>query len=216
MLRIEHLVKRYGAHKALAGASLDVRPGEIHGLAGLNGSGKTTLLNILFGAAAGTFEGGVTLDGRPFAPRTPREAMASGVGMIHQELSLFDGLTVAENVTLTRESASPLARRLLGADFCLERPGEDRKRTIRALSRLGLSPTFGRAGCRSALAISWRSPGRSTGRTCACCFWTNPRPLWPRRTRPGFFAFCANSPGTGSWCSTSPTGWTSWPVFATP
>ncbi len=139
MLRINDLVKRYGAHKALAGASLCVRPGEIHGLAGLNGSGKTTLLNILFGAIKGGFEGEITLDGRPYAPRSPKEAMARGVGMIHQELSLFNGLTVAENITLTRESGHPLAKRLVGRDFCLERPKDDRARARRALTRLGLS-----------------------------------------------------------------------------
>ena len=99
VLRISGIDKRFGATVALSGASLEVQPGEVHALLGENGAGKSTLLSIVSGLErpdAGTMH----VHGEPYAPRSPRDARAAGIALIHQELSLFPHLTVAENVLM--------------------------------------------------------------------------------------------------------------------
>src|ERR687898_2869454 len=94
--------KAFGATVALDGVELTVAPGEICGLVGQNGAGKSTLMAILAGALqpdAGT----MTIDGRPYAPRSPIEARRAGVAMIYQELSLAPHLSVMENIVLGME-----------------------------------------------------------------------------------------------------------------
>lgn len=89
---------------ALDGVDLDPAPGEVHALIGENGAGKSTLLAIV----AGEFPpdaGEMEVDGRPYAPASPRDALAEGIALIHQELSLFPHLTVAENILMGREPA---------------------------------------------------------------------------------------------------------------
>jgi ribose transport system ATP-binding protein len=102
VLRLEAVAKRFGATAALDGASLTLRAGEVQALVGENGAGKSTLLAIVGGllrADAGRLE----LDGRPYLPRSPREAREAGIALIHQELSLFPHLSVAENVLVGQE-----------------------------------------------------------------------------------------------------------------
>ncbi len=70
--------KTFGATKALAGVDFFVRPGEIVGLMGANGAGKSTLVNILSGVYPAD-QGSITLNGKPFSPRTPREASAAAL-----------------------------------------------------------------------------------------------------------------------------------------
>ena len=101
-LRLTGIVQRFGATLALDGASLEVRPGEVHALLGENGAGKSTLLAVVGGLlvpGAGAMEVG----GGPYAPRSPRDARERGIALIHQELSLFPHLTVAENVLMGAE-----------------------------------------------------------------------------------------------------------------
>src|SRR4051794_41222646 len=93
--------KRFGATQALDHIDLDVRPGEVVALLGENGAGKSTLSNII----AGTFApdtGTMTWRGQPYAPAEPGDAIAAGIGMIHQELRLLPDLSVAENVFIGR------------------------------------------------------------------------------------------------------------------
>jgi ribose transport system ATP-binding protein len=102
VLRLDGIVRRFGATVALDGASLEVQAGAVHALLGENGAGKSTLLGILGGlvsADAGTMQ----VDNEPYAPRSPRDARARGIALIHQELSLFPHLTVAENVLMGAE-----------------------------------------------------------------------------------------------------------------
>ena len=99
MLSARGVKKAFGATQALAGVDLDARAGEITAVIGQNGAGKSTLMSVLAGALvpdAGT----MTLDGATYAPRSPRDARASGVAMVHQELSLCAHLSVTENILL--------------------------------------------------------------------------------------------------------------------
>lgn len=91
--------KRFGATVALDGVDLSVSPGECHALVGQNGAGKSTLMKVLSGAHAAD-EGGMRLDGEPYAPRDPLDGRRRGVAMIYQELSLAPHLSVEENVVL--------------------------------------------------------------------------------------------------------------------
>jgi ribose transport system ATP-binding protein len=103
-LSIAGLRKSFDATVALNGVDLSVEPGEVHAVLGENGAGKSTLMGILAGATvrdAGT----VTLDGRAYAPRSPREARDLGIAIVHQELSLCQHMTVAENILLGVEPA---------------------------------------------------------------------------------------------------------------
>lgn len=94
--------KSFGATAALAGVDLRVAPGEVLAVVGENGAGKSTLMKVLAGVVrpdAGT----MALDGRLYAPRSPRDARTAGVAMIHQELALAPHLSVADNILLGAE-----------------------------------------------------------------------------------------------------------------
>lgn len=95
-------MKRFPGVVANAGADLAVRPGEFHAVVGENGSGKSTLMSILAGSLRPD-EGTVRVDGTPVRFRSPAAALAAGIGMVHQQLLLVEGLTVLENVILGRE-----------------------------------------------------------------------------------------------------------------
>jgi ABC-type uncharacterized transport system ATPase subunit len=108
------IVKRFGAVSALAGVDFDLRPGEIHALLGENGAGKTTLMNILYGMFPPD-EGTVAIGGREMRFGSPQEAIAEGVGMVHQHFMLVPTLTVAENVILGERGGQLLRKRQLAA-----------------------------------------------------------------------------------------------------
>lgn len=99
LLRLKNVSKSFPGVKALDGVDLDVRAGEVHALLGENGAGKSTLMKIL----AGIYQpnsGEVFLEDKLVQMRTPLEARDYGVLLIHQELSLVQDMTVAENVFL--------------------------------------------------------------------------------------------------------------------
>ena len=105
VLRMQGISKRFPGVQALQEASLEVLTGEVHVVLGENGAGKSTLMKVLCGQHrpdAGT----VTFLDRRIAPSSPQEAERLGLAMIHQELSLVPGLTVAENIFLGREPTS--------------------------------------------------------------------------------------------------------------
>lgn len=107
VLAVEEITKRYGGTVALDGVSLAVRSGEIHALVGENGSGKSTLCKILLGDpaidATGGFTGRIVLEGEDVRFASTAEALARGVALVHQEPSLVERMTVAENVVLGGE-----------------------------------------------------------------------------------------------------------------
>ena len=91
--------KAFGGTVAVDGIDLDVFPGEVCALVGQNGAGKSTLMAVLAGALAPD-AGEMSLDNRPYRPRSPLDARRAGVTMIYQELSLAPDLSVKENISL--------------------------------------------------------------------------------------------------------------------
>jgi len=122
VLELRHISKRFPAVVANDDVSLSVRPGEVLGLLGENGAGKSTLMNIISGLVLPD-GGDILVGGRPVAFTSPREAIALGIGMVHQHFMLVPTLTVTENVVLG-DARTPAGR----IDF------RELGRTIRALS----------------------------------------------------------------------------------
>jgi len=105
LLRMSGMDKHFPGVQALTEAELEVLPGEVHVLLGENGAGKSTLMKILCGQYAAD-AGEVVFAGRTVQPSGPLEAERLGLVMIHQELNLVPGLTVAENIYLGHEPTS--------------------------------------------------------------------------------------------------------------
>ncbi|WP_406856724.1 ABC transporter ATP-binding protein [Alsobacter sp. KACC 23698] len=97
LMAMRGVSKSFGSVRANADVDLDVMPGEIVGLLGENGAGKTTLMNILFGAYAAD-SGTIEMGGQPVRIRNSADALAAGVGMVHQHFHLAPRLTVLENL----------------------------------------------------------------------------------------------------------------------
>ena len=98
-LALVDVCKRYPGVQANDRVSLEVLPGEIHGVLGENGAGKSTLMKIIYGAVRPD-SGRILWEGRPLEAKTPRDARACGISMVFQHFALFESLTVAENVWL--------------------------------------------------------------------------------------------------------------------
>ena len=111
VLELDSIRKSYSENVVLNNVSIKVKPGEIHALLGENGAGKSTLMNILFGMAVihdtGGFEGKVKISGEEVKFSSPTDALAAGIGMVHQEFMLIPGFTITENIKLGREDATP-------------------------------------------------------------------------------------------------------------
>src|SRR5690349_22433777 len=99
LLEMTGISKSFGGVAALREVDFTLRAGEIHGLVGENGAGKSTLMKIIAGVHT-EFDGEMRLFGKLTRFRSPRDALASGIGMVHQELSVVRELSVAENVFL--------------------------------------------------------------------------------------------------------------------
>jgi simple sugar transport system ATP-binding protein len=99
---LEHIVKRFPGVVANRDVNLEVAPGEIHAVIGENGAGKSTLMKILYGMQRPD-EGTMHVNGAEVHFRTPSDAIAAGVGMVHQHFMLADNLTVLENIILGNE-----------------------------------------------------------------------------------------------------------------
>ena len=104
-LRLRGITKRFGDLVANNSIDLDITPGEIHCLLGENGAGKTTLMNVLYGLLQPD-EGTISIDGVEHVHNSPKEAIAAGIGMVHQHFMLVDVFTVAENLILGREDST--------------------------------------------------------------------------------------------------------------
>lgn len=103
LLEMRRISKSFSGVKALSNAHLTVSAGEVHAVMGENGAGKSTLIKILAGAYSADAGGEIRISGNPVTIGTPAAAMAHGIAVIYQELSLSANLTVAENIYLGRE-----------------------------------------------------------------------------------------------------------------
>src|SRR5580700_9397 len=115
LLRAGGISKLYGAFLANDGIDLDLWPKEIHALLGENGAGKSTLVKIMYGLIAPS-GGELRWMGRKLDLAGPADARALGIGMVFQHFSLFENLTVAENVALglaPTESFAAISARLV-------------------------------------------------------------------------------------------------------
>ncbi len=99
ILEMVRVSKTFGGVQALREVDFDLAEGEVHGLVGENGAGKSTMMKIIAGVYHG-FEGEMRVAGQPVQLRSPADALAAGIGMVHQELSIVPDLSVAENVFL--------------------------------------------------------------------------------------------------------------------
>lgn len=97
ILELREVTKRFGPTVALDRVNLDVRRGEIHALLGHNGAGKSTVIKTLAGVHVPD-GGSILLEGRPLVCQRPADAIANGIAVVYQELSLFGSLSVAENL----------------------------------------------------------------------------------------------------------------------
>ena len=107
LLQVEGLTKAYPGVVANSDVSFAIAAGEVHALLGENGAGKSTLVKMIYGLVSPD-SGSMMFGGKPYAPAKPGQARAAGVGMVFQHFSLFEALTVAENVALGMESPPKL------------------------------------------------------------------------------------------------------------
>jgi simple sugar transport system ATP-binding protein len=128
LARLSGVTRRFGTVTALAGADLELRGGEVHGVLGANGAGKTTLLGVL-GGMLRPDEGRVAIGGREVTLATPRDAWSRGVVLVHQHFTLVPALTVLENLALGRRFGS-------GARLDLDRV---RSEALGLMERTGLA-----------------------------------------------------------------------------
>lgn len=102
ILEMKDICKGFAGVKALDHVQLQVKPGEVHALMGENGAGKSTLMKILMGIYTKD-QGEIIFDGKPYEVSNPREAIDTGIAMIHQELNPILDMAVYENLFVGRE-----------------------------------------------------------------------------------------------------------------
>ena len=97
ILEVDQLEKKYGDFRAVKGISFSVEEGEVFGLLGPNGAGKSTLCSVIAGLYRPD-SGEMLMDGEPMVLKSPKHALAAGIGMVYQHFRLVSNLTVAENL----------------------------------------------------------------------------------------------------------------------
>jgi simple sugar transport system ATP-binding protein len=123
-LELRGIEKRFGAVHANRAISLGVAAGSVHGLVGENGAGKSTLMNIVYGFHPPD-SGEILVHGKPVRLTSPSDAIAAGIGMVHQHFMLVEDFTVLENVLLGAEGGARLAAGRARARAALEQLGRD-------------------------------------------------------------------------------------------
>lgn len=100
ILELQNLTKTFGGLVAVDNVDFELQAGEIHAILGENGAGKSTLMNLIYGLHQPS-GGNIRIFGKSKVFKSPRDAIASGIGMVHQHFMLIENLTVAENIALT-------------------------------------------------------------------------------------------------------------------
>ncbi|MBQ9437327.1 MAG: sugar ABC transporter ATP-binding protein [Lachnospiraceae bacterium] len=143
LLEMRNIKKDFFGNQVLTDINMTLEEGEVIGLVGENGAGKSTLMKILFGAdvirETGGYGGDILLNGEKMEFASPFEAIAAGIGMVHQEFSLIPGFTATENILLNRE---PKKKNIISEIFSdrmdtLDRP-EMERRAAEAIEKMGV------------------------------------------------------------------------------
>lgn len=129
MLELRNITKRFGDVLANDHVSIKVEPGTIHAIVGENGAGKSTTMRIAYGFYTAD-EGEILIDGEARKIATPHDAIALGVGMVHQHFMLVEPMTVAENIVLGAEPGSAASLDLRGAEKKIRALSEEFKLAI--------------------------------------------------------------------------------------
>ena len=106
MLELKNITKTFGSVTANNDVSIRVEKGTIHAIVGENGAGKSTVMRIAYGFYTAD-SGEILVDGKPVSIRNPHDAIALGIGMVHQHFMLVDTMTVGENIILGAEGGNP-------------------------------------------------------------------------------------------------------------
>ncbi|NIA70710.1 ABC transporter ATP-binding protein [Pelagibius litoralis] len=123
-IELRDIDKSFGPVRANKNVCLSVRPGAIHGIIGENGAGKSTLMSILYGFYEAD-RGEILIGGKQTRIRSSRDAIAAGIGMVHQHFMLVDNMSVVENIMLGAESGAILTSSVAAARAELERLERD-------------------------------------------------------------------------------------------
>jgi ABC-type uncharacterized transport system ATPase subunit len=129
MIELRNITKRFGAVLANDKINIKVEPGTIHSIVGENGAGKSTAMRIAYGFYTAD-SGEILIDGQVRQIATPHDAIALGVGMVHQHFMLVDTMTVAENIVLGAEPGTPFALDLAAAAAQIRRVSEEFKLAV--------------------------------------------------------------------------------------
>src|SRR5437879_4110982 len=108
MLQLRNITKRFGDVLANDRVSFKVAPGTIHAIVGENGAGKSTAMRIAYGFYTAD-SGDIAINGQVREIQTPHDAIALGIGMVHQHFMLVEPMTVAENIVLGAEPGSAVS-----------------------------------------------------------------------------------------------------------
>ena len=160
---MEHITKRFAGVTANLDVDFNVRAGEVHALLGENGAGKSTLMSVLYGLYRPD-SGSLSIDGKEVAFSSPRDAIAAGIGMVHQHFMLIRSQTVWENMILgleglpsilpkraIRERINELSQRyglLVDPDASVWQLSIGEQQRVAILQMLYRSAKIGRASCR--------------------------------------------------------------------
>ncbi len=143
LLEIRNIKKDFFGNQVLTDINFRLEEGQVLGFCGENGAGKSTLMKILFGMdvirETGGYEGDILLNGQKVTFNSPFDAIAAGIGMVHQEFSLIPGFTATENILLDRE---PQKKSVISEIFGNRLNTLDRKemsvRAEKAIDRMGV------------------------------------------------------------------------------
>jgi len=129
MLQLRKITKTFGAVKANDGVNIDVKAGTVHAIVGENGAGKSTAMRIAYGFYTPD-SGEIIVDGQVRQINSPHDAIALGIGMVHQHFMLVEPMTVAENIVLGAEPGSALALDLKTAAVQIQKLSEEFKLAV--------------------------------------------------------------------------------------
>ena len=180
-VELHGITKRFPGVVANHDIDIEVAAGTVHAIVGENGAGKSTLMKILYGMQRPD-EGTITVAGKEAALHSPSDAIARGIGMVHQHFMLADNLTVLENVVLGAEKLHGI-----GA----QGPAPDRG-DLRASTAWASSPTGWSSSSASAPGSAWRSSRCSTAARRSSSWTSRPRCSCRRRST-SCSATCASS-----------------------